>query len=146
MPTLAEKLLNEETRPRVIADCVAIIEAEVASKRGMSGFAVKTAFATIKAFKKTIVKDSVEGLIDDFVAKLEPYYQRHIEEGGEIKAFVGREADPIADSLLEITDERAKRSSHTTLVKVYTKLRPQGKQQVIQAMPRVGDMLASHGV
>jgi len=145
MPTLAEKLLNEETRPVVIEDCVAIIEAEVASKKGVSGFAVKTAFATIKAFRKDIVKDSVTHLLPEFIEKLEPHYQRHLAAGGDVRAFVVRDADPIADSLLEVTDERARKSTHTTLVKVYTKLRPSGKQQVVQAMPRVGDMLVKHG-
>jgi hypothetical protein len=31
------------------------------------------------------------------------------------------------------------------LVKAYKSLRPQGKKQVIAAMPRLGAMLAAHG-
>lgn len=146
MSTLAEKILTDDNRPILIADCVAVVDAEVASKKGVSGFAVKAAFATIKALKRDIVPDAVTGLIDDFVAKLEPFYARHVTEGTEIRSFVVREAEAIADALLEITDARARTNRHKTLVKAYHKLRPSGKQQVILAMPRVGEMLTKHGV
>jgi hypothetical protein len=32
------------------------------------------------------------------------------------------------------------------LVKAYNKLRPQGKKQVVSAMPRIGDMLVRQGL
>lgn len=146
MPTLAERLLTDENRPRLIADCAEVVEAEVASKKGFTGVAVKAAFATIKAVKRGIVQELVGALIGDFVAKLEPFYQRQQAEGAAIETFAVREADPIADALLEITDARAERTTHKSLAKIYYKLRPQGKQQVVAAMPRIGAMLARHGI
>lgn len=146
MQSLAEKLLTPENRPVLIADCVEVLNAEVKSKSGVSGFAIKAAFKAITAVKRDIVQVSIEGLIDEFVARLEPFYARHVESGGDIGAFVVRESDAIADALLAITDERARTTPHKTLVKAYQKLRPQGKKQVIAAMPRVGTMLAKHGV
>ena len=38
-------------RPKVVADCGKLIEEEVDSKGGLSGFAVKAAFAVVKAVK-----------------------------------------------------------------------------------------------
>lgn len=146
MSSLAEILLTDENRPVLIADSAALIEAEVASKRGVSGLAIKTGFKTIKLFKRGIVPDAVTHLIDDFVGKLEPFYAQHQAADGAIKAFVVSNADAIADALLGITDSRAATSKHKTLVKAYKKLRPQGKKQVIAAMPRIGDMLAKHGI
>lgn len=145
MPTLAEQLLTEEKRPQVVADSVQVIEDEVKSKKGASGLMIKAGFKTVKAFKRGILPDVVNALLDDFVKKLEPFYQRHLEEdGGDFRAFVVREADSIAEALLGITDERAERSRHKTLVKAYKKLRPQGHKQVVAAMPRVGAMLNRH--
>jgi hypothetical protein len=146
VPTLTEKLLTQENRPVLVADCTELVNAEVKSKSGVSGFAIKAAFKTITTIKRDIVPSSVEGLIDEFVARLEPFYGRHVEAGGDIGAFVVREGDAIADALLAITDERARTNPHKTLVKAYQKLRPQGKKQVVAALPRIGQMLAKHGV
>ncbi len=146
MNALADKLLTQENRSVLITDCAEVVNAEVKSKSGIGGFAIKAAFKTITAIKRDIVRSSVEGLIDVFVERLEPFYARHLEAGGDIGAFVVREGDSIADALLAITDERARTNPHKTLVKAYQKLRPQGKKQVVAAMPRIGAMLVKHGV
>jgi len=146
MATLTEILLNDESRPRVEADCAALIEREVASKGGVSGFAIKAAFKTIKVFKRDIVPDAVHHLLPEFVANLEPIYAEHqAAGGGDVKAYAVTQSERIADALLSITDGRAERSKHTTLVKAYRSLRPRGREQVIQAMPAVGDMLMKNG-
>jgi hypothetical protein len=48
--TLQEILLAPETQPKVIADCHALIEQEVAGKSGVSGTAVKLAYKTVTSF------------------------------------------------------------------------------------------------
>ena len=44
MPTLIEKLNTGEVRPKVIRACEDLIEAEVATKSGIAGLAVKAAY------------------------------------------------------------------------------------------------------
>lgn len=147
MGNLESALLAPEKRPQVVADCAALIDAEVASKSGVSGFAIKAAFKTIQAFKRNIVPESVDALLDDFVAVLEPYYAEFTEGGGgDVQAFLVQHDTRIADAMLGITDQRAARSKHTTLVKAYQKLRPKGQEQVVQAMPRIGGLLRKHGL
>ncbi len=146
MPTLAELLLTDAKRPEVVRDCTRVIDEEVSAKRGVSGIAIKVAYKTVKAFKPSIISDVMVLLLPAFVEKMEPYYTRHLEAGGgNFATFCGREANPIADSLLQITDERARRSRHESLVKAYTRLRPQGQRHVAVAMPRIGAMLVRHG-
>lgn len=145
MSTLEEKLLGER-RGEVEAECVQVIEAEVASKKGFSGAAVKAAFAMIKKFKPDIVPDAVGHLLPDFVRQLEPLYAEHqAQGGGDVAAHMTQNADRLADALIEITDERAKSSKHGILVKAYNSLRPQGKKQVMAAAPRLGGLLAKFG-
>ena len=147
MSNLVEILLEESRRPALVKDCVRVIEDEVGSKSGMGGLVIKTAFKTVKAVKPGIIPDVVNVLLDDFVAQLNPVYEEFTGAGsGDIKAFVVARADRVADSLLAITDGRAKKSRHRTLVKAYNKLRPQGKKQVVTAMPRIGDMLVRQGL
>ena len=147
MATLAELLLTDEKKPQLVRDCAQTVDAEVASKKGISGVAIKTAYKAVKAFKPTIIPDVMRVLVPDFVARMEPFYATHLEAGGgDFTAFCVREASPIADALLGITDERARNSRHRTLVKAYERLRPQGKKQVVAAMPRVAAMLVRNGV
>jgi hypothetical protein len=146
MATLIEMLLADDKRPAVIRDCERVIEDEVASKRGVSGLAIKAGFKTVKAFKRTIVPDVMDFLLPDFAAKIEPFHQKHVEAGGgDFAAYCVRNGSAIADALLEITDARARGSRHTTLVKAYNKLRPMAQKQVVEAMPRIGAMLVRNG-
>jgi hypothetical protein len=147
MSELRNILLEETRRPSLVKDCVRVIEDEVAGKSGMGGLVIKTAFKTVKAFKPGIIPDVVNVLVDDFVDQLEPtYVEFNAQGGGDIKGFLLSRSDKVADELLSITDGRAQKSKHRTLVKAYNKLRPQGKKQVVSAMPRIGDMLVRQGL
>ena len=147
MATLADQLLDPSTRPNVVQACVRVIEDEVGSKRGLKGLAIKTAFKTVKTFKPGIIPDVVNVLLDEFVEKLEPFYAefQNIDES-DFGAYTVRHSDRVAETLLSITDRRADGSRHKTLVKAYRKLRPQGKNNVVAAMPRIGDMLRAQGL
>lgn len=147
MATLAERLLDPATRPDLVQACVRLIEDEVGSKGGLKGLAIKTAFKTVKAFKPGIIPDVVNVLIDEFVEKLEPSYAEFQDAGGtDFGTWIVQRSDATAETLLSITDRRADGSRHKTLVKAYRKLRPQGKNHVMTAMPRIGDMLRAQGL
>ncbi len=147
MATLAETLLEPSARPSVVKDFVQVIEDEVRSKSGLKGLAIKTAFKTVKAFKPGIIPAVADVLLDEFVQALEPLYEEFsATDGDDFGKYVVRHGDRVAETLLSITDRRADGSKHKTLVKAYRKLRPQGKKQVVTAMPRISDMLRRQGV
>jgi len=140
-------LINDALkRKAVIEDCVALIQAEVKSKSGLTGMAVKTAFAIVTAIKPTILEESVDGLLDEFVAAAQPFYTSFQEAGepGTLEQFLSNQRSAVAEGLLTITDKRAERSRHTTLVKAYQKLRPKGKVHVEEAVPGIGRLLDKH--
>jgi hypothetical protein len=148
MKTLKDQLLTPEKRPAVVADCVNIVEEEVGAKSGISGAAIKLAFATVKKVKPGIIREAVDGLLDDFVGRMEPYYadfQKNPNGSPSIDTYAAARGGEIADALLGVTDDRAARSTNKTLKAAYEKLRPMGKKQVEGAMPRVGKMLVRHG-
>jgi len=142
MATLAEKLLAPDVRPRVVADSARLIDDEVASKGGLTGIAIKGAYAVVKAIKAGIIPETVNALIDDFVAKMEPFYATWSKAPGvSFAAYLEQRSGEVADALLSTTDARAQRSGNATLRKAYEKLRPLGKKQVEAALPRVGRMV-----
>jgi hypothetical protein len=144
MPTLTEILLVPGTRPKVVTDCVQLINEEVDSKGGLTGLAVKGAYALVKAVKPGFVTEAVDHMLDDFVKRLEPFWADAQAKNEPIGPLMNTRAPQVADALLAISDERAARSTNPTLKKAYEKLRPTGKKHVEQAVPRVGRLVQKY--
>jgi hypothetical protein len=144
MPNLNDILLVPGNRPKVVADCGKLIEEEVDSKGGLSGFAVKAAFAVVKAVKPGFIGEAVDHMLDDFVNRLEPFWADAQAKNEPIGALMNARSGQVADALLTISDERAARSTNGTLKKTYEKLRPTGKKHVEAAVPRVGRLIAKY--
>ena len=100
----------------------------------------------VKALKPGMIRESVDALLDEFVARLEPFYAQYhsSKDGSSLADNFGNRSGEIADALLGITDERAQRSRNATLKKAYEKLRPQGKKHVQEAVPRIGRLIERH--
>ena len=146
MGKLADTLLKTETRPGLLRDCAVMVDEEVASKGGLSGLAIKAGYATVKAFKASIINEVLEGMIDDMVKNMESFWDDY-EKGGKAGAFDGflnSRAGAVADAMLKISDDRAATTHHHNLKKVYEKLRPTGKKHTVEAMPRVGRLILKH--
>jgi hypothetical protein len=144
MPTLTEILLVPGNRPKVIADCVQLINEEVDSKGGLTGLAVKGAYALVKAVKPGFVPEAVDHMLDDFVKRLEPFWADAQTKNEPVGALMNARAPQVADALLAISDERAQRAKQQNLKKAYEKLRPTGKKHVEAAVPRVGRLIAKY--
>jgi len=144
--TLAEQILVEPTRERVVAECVPLIDSEVKSKGGMGGIAVRTAYATIKTIKKGFIRDVVDALLDDWVGKMEPYYETWNGAGRttSFTDYLVARSDDVADALLEVTDERAASTRHKTAGKAYKKIRGGAKDHVATAVPGLAALVERH--
>lgn len=146
--SLSTRLLADASkRPRLLSDCERLIEAEVDAKGGLTGLAIKGAYKVVCAIKPGIIREAMDGLLDDFVKRLEPFYAEHRKNGGEPRSFgdaLARRAGDVADGLLGITDDRARKAKNASLKSAYDKLRPQAKKHVEEAVPRVGRTLSPH--
>ena len=80
-PALDQILLAPDVQPGVVADCLTLIQQEVSGKSGISGAAVKLAYRTARTFAKGYLQSTVENLLPDFVAALEPYWSDFTASG-----------------------------------------------------------------
>ncbi len=144
MGALSEVIKDPARRRAIIDDGVRVVEAEVASKRGMSGMAVKAGFRVVKGVKPGIIGEALNSFLDQFADRVDPYYDLCQEQGGSLRAYFVANSDAIADDLLGIVDARAERAKHRTLKKAYFKLRPQGKKHTVEAMPAVAGLVERH--
>lgn len=143
--TLKAILLDSSRRPAVVTDFQSLVDAEVADKSGVSGAVVKTGYAAVKKIKPGIIGSAVDSLLDEFAEALEPFYANHkAAGGGDFGAYLVANGDQAADALLSVTDARAEKSSRDSIKKVYSKLRPNGKKNVEEALPRLGQLIDKH--
>lgn len=146
MSTLKEILCAPGNRANVIRDVEALIDAEVASKSGISGLAIKAAYKTIKAVKPGVISEAVDSLLDRFVERLEPFHAEWIGANRTpgFDAFLSSRATPVANALLGVTDDRARTTTHTTFKKTYEMVRPHGEKMVVAAVPGLGRLIARY--
>ena len=72
MSSLKDRIGKEPLRAKVIADCVTLIDAQVKNK----GFMIKAAYATIKTIKRRFVPEVVDGLLDEWLDKIQPHFDK----------------------------------------------------------------------
>ena len=72
--TLQEILLAPETKPKVLTDCYALVDQQVADKSGVSGTALKLGYKTVTSFAPGYFHGTVEGMLPQIVATLEPFW------------------------------------------------------------------------
>ena len=141
MPTLVEQLGKDPVRAEVINDCVTLIDAQVKQK----GFVIKSAYAVIKGIKKKFVPEVVDALLDDWLGKLQPHYDKWAAAKANTFAdYLVARSEDVAEDLLQVTDARAEKTSHTTAKKMYFKMRDGAKKNVVDAMPDLAKTLDKH--
>ena len=144
MSTLQELLGAPAKREAVVNDALQVLNAEVDTKGGLSGIAVKTAYKVVKGISPDFLRRTVDHLLDDFLTALDPMYQEALQRGVDARQHFVGDPSRVADALLSITDGRAARSDNQMLKKTYEKLRDGAKKHVEAAVPRLGDMFARH--
>lgn len=139
---LVDKLGTAPVRDKVVDECVTLIDHQVKAKSGVSGLAIRTSYATIKAIKKQFVPEVVDALLDDWLARLQPHYDRwHGGGGGSFAEFLVARSDDVAEDLLAVTDAKADSRPPGTAVKLYKKMRPSAKRNVVEAVPELARLV-----
>ena len=146
-PTLDQILLTPENEPNVVADCLTLIEQEVKGKSGISGAAVKLAYKTAKTFAKGYLKETVESLLPDLAAALQPYWADFAASGASgFGDYLAKRSDEVSESLLAVSDERATISKRPVIIKAYGTVRGSAAKHIAAALPAVGALVEKYAV
>jgi len=144
MASILELIGGGDKRQAVIDHAYRVLDAEVDSKTGLSGFAVKAAYKVVKGIGSGFVRGAIDHMLDDFLNALDPIYQEALQKKISPRAHLESDPDRVAEALLGVTDARARRAKNMLLKKTYDKLRDGAKQHVRAAVPRLGEMVAAH--
>ena len=141
--TLTEVLTDEARRRAVARDGAQLVADEVASRTGLRAAALKAGFKTIRRLKPGIIEEAMYALLPSFAPAVDPHWAKAVASG-EPKRYFREHADEIADSLLAVTDAKARRAKNRVMLKVYNALRGQALTQTAQSVPRLPDLIAKH--
>ena len=143
--TLQEILLTPDAWPHVIADCQKLIKQEVSGKSGVSGTAVKLAYKTANTFASGYLQATVENLLPDMVAELEPYWADFNASGASgFGDYLVKRGEEVSEALLSVTDARAETAERPTILKAYRAVRGGAAKHVMAALPNVGSLVQQY--
>ena len=138
-------LISDQTRREgLVRDLVRVVEQEVASKKGLSGIALKAAFGLVTGVRPGFLQEAIDYLLDGSVEGLEPLLERGQAQGLEVGAALRLDPTATASALLRVVDDRASRAKNQALRKAYDRLRGSAQKQVEEAVPRLADTLQKH--
>ena len=144
MSNLTEILTSDAHKNGVVDDCIALIDAEVGDKGGLTGLAIKAGYKAVQGVKPGFVRNVVNDLLPEFAKALDPIYQEAKTGGKPVADFFTSQSSRVAEALLAITDEKAQRSKNGLVKGTYEKLRSTAKKNVEAAVPRLGKMVETH--
>lgn len=145
MATLESTLLTPDRREKLVADCVRLIQAQIASRGPIRRIALATGLAVLDAVKPHALPRAVGNLLPDFAAALDPLYQRfRASKRVDFSQFLDDHPAEAVDALIAVTDRRARASANATLRVTYERLRRSAETEVRSALPALGRVLSAH--
>ncbi|MBX2866175.1 MAG: hypothetical protein KTR27_21695 [Leptolyngbyaceae cyanobacterium MAG.088] len=142
---LSEKIQDAAVRANIAEDCAKLIDKQVATKGGLAGIAMKTAYGVIKGVGASYIPGAIDRLLPDACQALDPLWQEGAEAGDPVK-YLSENSDRTADSILSVTDARIANTSNGVVSATYKKLRKSVKNDVEAAVPDLAQIIGSHAV
>ena len=142
--SLSEQLADDDRRATIVTDAIAEVDAEVDDLSGLKGKAIQTRYGALNKIRPDMVSSNLHKLLPRMAPAIDPHYEAG-KAAGDVPAHFVANADTIAEDLLSVTDARAAEANNKAAVGVYNKLRKGAKDQVVNAMPRIGAFAAKHG-
>jgi hypothetical protein len=145
MATLESTLLAQDRREKLVADCVRVIETQVASRGPIRRIALGAGLAVLEAIKPRALQRAVGTLLPEFAAALDPLYQRFLAgKCGDFSEFLDRHPAEAVAALIAVTDRRAGASANAAVRSAYGRLRGSAETEVRGALPALGRVLSLH--
>ncbi len=145
--TLEQMLLAPEVHPRVVTDCMALVEQELAAKSGVSGAAVKLAYKAVTTFAPGYYKETIESMLPDMAAKLQPFWTDFQDSGGaDFGDYLAKRNDEVGEAMLSVTDNMATISQRPVIIRAYQAVRGGAGKHIEAALPNLGAMVQKYAI
>jgi hypothetical protein len=140
---LYETLGNQDIRANLVADCVKLIDEQVAAKNGISGLALKATYGVVKGVGSGYIPGAIDRLLPEVFAALEPMWDEGVQTGDPVTHLTQNRAR-TADVLLSVTDTKIGKTDNGIVRASYNKLRKSVKGDVEEAVPGLAQIIGTH--
>lgn len=144
MANLSDVLSDAAKKTQIVDECVALLDAEVGDRGGISGFAIKAGYGAVKGIRPGFVRQVVSDLLPEFASGLNPMIDEAQTKGTPVGKYLEQNTGRVADALLAITDAKAQRAKNGAVKGAYDKLRGMAKKNVEAAVPRLGKLVEKY--
>jgi len=140
---LSEALADKDKKSKIVADCTVLIDQEVDAKSGLSAIPLKAGYKAVKGIKPGFISHVLDSLLPEFAVKVDPIWAEGVLDGKPVE-FFQKNKSRVADALLSVTDEKAKRAKSGLVQSTYGSLRGTAKKHVEDAVPRLSKLLEKY--
>jgi hypothetical protein len=145
--TLEQMLLAPEAQPRVVADCMALVEQQLGAKSGVSGAALKVAYKAVTAFAPGYYQETIESMLPDMAVQLQPFWADFQESGGaDFGDYLAKHTEEVGPAMLTVTDNMASISQRPVIIKAYKAVRGSAGKHIEAALPSLGAMVQKYAI
>lgn len=141
--SLVVLLDDPRRRERVVADCVRVIEEEVAARTGLSGLAIRAGYKAFTKIRPGITRGAVVRLVPEMAPVMDAQWSE-ASASGDRRGWYRNHDGKVADELLAVTDGLASRSRNVVLLQLYRSLRGSARDHVVAGVPRLFALLEAH--
>ncbi|NJN31950.1 MAG: hypothetical protein HC824_17150 [Synechococcales cyanobacterium RM1_1_8] len=127
----------------IAEDCAKLMDEQVATKKGISGMAMKATYGVVKGIGADYIPKALTKLLPETLTALDPIWAEGLEKGDPV-AHLSENRDRAADTILSITDARIEKSSNGVITGVYGKMRKSVKDDIAAAVPGLAKILGEH--
>lgn len=131
---LSDGLSDPNKQASLVNDCVKLIDEQVTIKGGLSGLALKAAYASVKGIKPNYIASAIEALLPPTLEALDPIWSEGTQMGDPANHLI-QNRSRTAEAVLSVTDARIKKSNNGVVRGAYDKLRKSVKGDVEEAIP-----------
>lgn len=140
---LSNGLNDPNKKASVVADCVKLIDDQVATKGGLSGLGLKAAYATVNGVKPNYIARAVEGLLPEVLSVIDPIWSEGTQKGDPV-GYLSQNQSRTADAILSITDAKIEKSNNGIVRGAYNRLRSSAKKDVEEAIPGLAKIIDNY--
>ncbi len=140
--SLTALIQDRAVKARIVEDCVALLEEQVAMKKGISGLALKTTYRALQSVGRKYVPGAIGRLLPEAFAAIDPMWREGLQAGDPVEYLIQHQAR-TANTLLQVTDARIQHADGIVRVS-YEKLRKSVQGDIEAAIPSFARIIAAH--
>lgn len=140
---LKDQIESEEKKASIAADCAQLIDEQVATKTGLSGLAIKTAYRAFKGIGSGYIPRALQNLVPQALDALDPMWTKGLQVGDPV-GHLSQNSSETADVLLGVTDAKLAHAKNKIVIATYKRVRKSVKGDVEEAVPGLAKILGDY--